>query len=100
MDKEEKIRIGQFYSALPAPTIIAFPSTAGTQLALPASTSQPSTEPVIVPVPQSADATKYLDDICLNELVDNFVNSNVFHTAMQTNQINPTVVANVNLLST
>lgn len=66
------------------------------QLALPASTSQPSTEPVVVPVPQSADATKYFEDICLNELFDDFVNSNtnVSHTALQTNEKNPTDFSN------
>lgn len=88
--------------AMPAPTIMALPCTAGTQLALPNSTSQPSTEPVVVQVPQLTDATKYLEGICLNELFDDFVNlnANVFHTAMQTNQKNPTVLGTVNLLST
>lgn len=73
---------------MPAPTIMALPCTAGTQLALPTLTSQPSTEPVVVQVPQLADATKYLEGICINELFDDFVNlnTNVFHTAMQTNQ--------------
>lgn len=107
VDEEEKLRMGQSISeamlpsaskqlALPAPTVMALPSTAGTQLALPALTSQPSTEPVVVSVPQSADATKYLEGICLNELFDDFVNSsaNVSHTAMQRNQKNPTVFSN------
>lgn len=113
VDEDEKLRMGQSISkamlpsaskqlAPPTPTIVALPSTAGTQLALPALTSQPSTEPVVVPVPQSADATKYLDGICLNELFDDFVNSNtnLSNTAMQTNQKNSTVIATVNLLST
>lgn len=57
--EKEKFRMGQSISeavvpsaskelALPAPTIMALPSTAGTHLALPASTSQPSIEPVVV----------------------------------------------------
>lgn len=49
---------------VPAPTM-ALPSTTGTQLALPALTSQPSTEPVVVPVLKSADATKYLKALAL-----------------------------------
>lgn len=87
---------------MPAPTIMALPCTAGTQLALSTSTSQPSTEPVVVHVPQLADATKYLEGICLNELFDDLVNlnTNMFHTAMQTDQKNPTVLRTVNLLST
>lgn len=51
--------------ALPAHTIIS-PSTAGTKLGFRASTLQPSTEPVVVPVPQLADATQYLGGSCLN----------------------------------
>lgn len=72
VDEKEKLRMERSISEavlpsaskelpLPAPTIMVFPSNAGTQLALPDSTSQPSTEPV-VPIPQSADATKYLED--------------------------------------
>lgn len=81
--EKEKFRMGQSISeallprkelALPAPTIMALPSTAGTHLALPASTSQPSTEPVVVPIPPLADATKYLLGICLDKLFGNFVN--------------------------
>lgn len=85
--------------AMPAPTIMALPCTAGTQLALPTSTSQPSTEPVVVHVPQLADATKYLEGICLNELFDDLVNlnTNVFHTAMQTNQTNCQFTVNFNV---
>lgn len=75
VNEEEKLKMGQSISeamlpsaskqfALPALTIMALSSTGGTQLALP--TSQPSTEPVVVPVPQTADATKYLECICLN----------------------------------
>lgn len=59
--------------ALPVLTTMAFKSNAGTKQALPTYTSQQSTELVIDPVPQSADAMKYLERICLNELSDDFV---------------------------
>lgn len=87
--------------ALPVPTIMVLPSSAGTQLALSASTSQPSKEPVVVFVPQSVDGTKYLEGICLHGLFDDFVfnsNANASRTAMQTNQKNLTVSTTVNLL--
>lgn len=88
VDEEEKIRMGHSISDNNCFSVF--------QLALPASSSQPSTEPKVVPVPQSADCTKYLEDICLNKLFDDFVNSsvNVFYTAIQTNQIKPTVLSN------
>lgn len=68
VDEEEKIRMG--YSISDNDCFSVF------QLALPTSSSQPSTEPVVVPVPQSVDCTKYLEDICHNKLFDDFVNSN------------------------
>lgn len=82
VDEEEKLRMGQSNSkamlpnaskrlALPSLTIMLLLSTAGTQLALPASTSQPST--VVVPVIQSADAAKYLEGNRPNKLFDDFI---------------------------
>lgn len=69
--------------ALPAPSIMAFPSTTGTQLALSASTSHSFTEPVVVSVHQSAYGIKYLEGICLKEFFDDVVfnsNTNVSHS--------------------
>lgn len=81
--------------ALPAPSIMAFPSTTGTQLALSASTSHSFTEPVVVSVHQSADCIKYLEGTCLNFLMTlSSIQIQTCLTATQTNQKNPTIFSN------
>lgn len=81
--------------ALSAPSIMAFPSTTGTQLALSASTSHSFTEPVVVFVHQSADCIKYLEGTCLNFLMTlSSIQIQTCLTATQTNQKKPTIFSN------